>query len=60
MFRGDVFAHQQEQLTVFTAFVNADQCYYRYQPAAKLVSITKSCKYSQLLLLMSENIARSM
>jgi len=39
---GDVFAHHQEHLTVFTA------------------SGTRSCKYSQVLLMMGENIARSM
>jgi hypothetical protein len=31
-----------------------------HQPAATLVNITRCCKYSQLLLMMGENIARNM
>jgi len=72
---GDVFAHHQEYLTVFTASGNIHQCRCRpvsgmrwkafpthpwQQPAAALVNITRYCKYSQVLLMMSENIARNM
>jgi len=32
----------------------------RHQPAATLVNITRCCKYSQVLLMMSGNIARNM
>jgi len=32
----------------------------RHQPAATWVNTTKSCKYSQVLLMMSENVARNM
>jgi hypothetical protein len=31
-----------------------------HQPAATWVNTTKSCKYSQVLLIMGENIARNM
>jgi len=31
-----------------------------HQPAVTLVNITRSCKYSQVLLMMGENIARNM
>jgi hypothetical protein len=41
---GDVFAHHQEHLTVFTASG----------------SVHPSCKYSQALLMTGENIARNM
>jgi hypothetical protein len=50
---GDVFAHHQEHLAVFTASGNI------HQPAAILVNITRCCKYSQVLLMMGENIARN-
>jgi hypothetical protein len=42
---GDVFAHLQEHLTVFTA---------------TWVNVTRRCKYSQVRPTMSENIARNM
>jgi hypothetical protein len=32
----------------------------RHQPAATWVNITRYCKYSQVLLMMGENIARNM
>jgi hypothetical protein len=51
---GDVFAHHQEYLNVFTASDNT------HQPAATLVNITRYYKYSQVLLMMGENIARNM
>jgi len=31
-----------------------------WQPAATFVNITRSCKYSQVLLIMGENISRNM
>ena len=43
---GDVFAHHQEHLAVFTA---SDTVHY-----------IRSCKYIQVLLMMGENIARNM
>jgi len=55
---GDVFAHHQEHLTVFTASVNIHHC--RCQLTATVVNITRCCKYSQVLLMMGENIARNM
>jgi hypothetical protein len=51
---GDVSAHHQKHLTVFTASGNI------HQPAATLVNITRCCKYSQVLLMMGENTARNM
>jgi hypothetical protein len=64
---GHVFAHHQEHLTVFTASGNIHQCHgcvgvlthpWR-QPAETLLNITRFCKYSQVLLMMDENIARN-
>jgi len=57
---GDVFAHHQEHLTVFTVsgIVHPSCC--RLQPAATGVNTTTYCKYSQVLLMMGENIARNM
>jgi hypothetical protein len=51
---GDVFAHHQEYLTVFTAYGSI------HQPAATLVNITRCCKYNKVLLMMGENIAGNM
>jgi hypothetical protein len=34
--------------------------YSRHQPAATWVNTTRYCKYSQVLLMMCENIARNM
>jgi len=59
---GDVFAHHQEHLTVFT--VASNQCSPKLlpagQPTATWGNITRYCKYSQVLLMMGENIARNM
>jgi hypothetical protein len=55
---GDVFAYHQEHLTVLTASGNIHQC--RCRLAAALVNITRCCKYSQVLLMMGENITRNM
>jgi hypothetical protein len=60
MFRAMFSPITRSNWTVFTAFGNAHQCCYGHQPAAKLVSITQSCKYIQLLLLMDENIVQNM
>jgi len=49
---GDVFAHRQEHLTVFTVSGSVHQCRCR--------NTTRCCKYSQMLLTMGENIARNM
>jgi hypothetical protein len=63
---GDVFAHHQEHLTVFTVSgsVNPSCCrlvsHSGNQPAATWVNTTRYCKYSQVLLMMSENIDRNM
>jgi hypothetical protein len=51
---GDDFAHHQEHFTVFTA---SDSI---HQSAATWVNTTRSCKYSQVLLMMDENIAQNM
>jgi hypothetical protein len=71
----DFFAHHQKQLTVFTVAgsIHPDCCrlvslmsltcfstHPRHQPAAIWVNITSYCKYSQVLLMMGENIARNM
>ena len=60
---GDVFAHHQEHLTVFTVSgsVHPSSCrLLSHQPAATWVNTTRYCKYSQMLLMLSENIARNM
>ena len=70
---GDVFAHHQEHLTVFTVSGSIHPMYRtphnphtsvsthpRHQPAATWVNTTRYCKYSQVLLMMGENIARNM
>jgi hypothetical protein len=71
---GDVFAHHQEHLTVFTVSgnvhpwccrmvswmsLNAISTHPRHQSAATWVNTTRYCKYSQVLLMMGENIARN-
>jgi hypothetical protein len=63
---GDVFAHHQEQLTVFTLSGNVYPSCCRLvshsgrQSAAAWVNTTRYCKYSQMLLMMGENIAQNM
>jgi hypothetical protein len=57
---GNVFAHHQEHLTVFTVSGSVHRSFCRYQPAATWVNTTRYCKYSQVLLMMGENIARNM
>jgi len=39
---------------------NCIQTHPKHQPAATWVNTTRYCKYSQVLLLMGENIARNM
>ena len=56
---GDVLALHQEHLTVFTVPARAHPSCCRHQPAATWVSTTKYCKYSQVLLMMGDNIARN-
>jgi deoxyribodipyrimidine photolyase-like uncharacterized protein len=55
---GDIFAHHQEHLTVFTvsAIVHLSCC----QQAATWVNNSRYCKYNQVLLMMGENIAGNM
>ena len=55
---GDIFAHHQEYLTVFTLPGSINPSYCRL--AATWVNTTRYCKYSQVLLMMGENIARNM
>jgi hypothetical protein len=58
---GDVFADHQEHFTVFTVSDSVDpSCCRGHQPAATWVNATRYCKYSQVLLMMGENIARNM
>jgi hypothetical protein len=72
---GDVFAHHQEHLTVFTVvitqnaagwclgWVKTDMHFQLIQNtslAACWVIATRYCKYSRVLLMMRENIARNM
>jgi hypothetical protein len=54
---GDVFAHQQKHLTVFTVSGSVHTSCCWQQPVATWVNTTRYCKYSQVLLLMGENIA---
>jgi len=73
---GDVFAHHQEHLTVFTVSGGIHPRGYRlvctphkphssvptqprHQPVATGANTTRYCKYSQVFLMMGENIARS-
>jgi hypothetical protein len=55
---GDIFAHHQEYLTVFTLSGSIHPSCCRL--AATWVNATRYCKYSQVLLMMEENIARNM
>jgi hypothetical protein len=54
---GDVFPHHQEHLTVFTVSgsVNPRCCLL-----VSWMNTTRYCKYSQVFLMMGENIARNM
>jgi hypothetical protein len=54
---GDIFAHHQEHLTVFTVSgsIHPGCC-----QQVSLMITNRYCKYSQALLMMGENIARSM
>jgi hypothetical protein len=67
---GDVFAHHQEHLTVFAvsgsihpnccrlvSLMSLNSIHPKQQPAATLVNTTRYCKYSQVLLMIGENIA---
>jgi len=47
-------------LYVFTASSNVHWCCCRPVPAATSVDINRNCKYSQVLLMMDEDIARNM
>jgi len=54
---GDVFVHHQEHLAVFTVSASV------HRSSCRLVSwmnTTRYCEYSQVLLVMGENIARNM
>jgi hypothetical protein len=53
-----VFAHHQEHLAVFT--VSGVSTHPKHQPAATWVNTIRYCKYSLLLLMMGDNIARNM
>jgi hypothetical protein len=71
-FSGDVFAHHQEHLTVFTVSSSVHPWCFRlvswmswnavprHQPEASWVNTIRYCKYSQVLLIMGENIVRNM
>jgi len=54
----DIFAHHQEHLNCITASGITHVC--RCQLAATYVCNTRSCNTVQMLLMMSENIARNM
>jgi len=70
---GEVFDHHQEHLTVFTVSSSILPSGYRLvswltsssnssktPSGSNLVNNTRYCKYSQVLLMMDENIARNM
>jgi hypothetical protein len=65
---GDVLAHHQELLTVFTISGNIHQCRCRLVSRMSFNSsmtpagsdIGEYCKYSKVLLMMGENIAQNM
>jgi hypothetical protein len=57
---GDVFVHHQEHLTVFTASGSIHPSCCRLVSAATWVNTTRYCKYSQMLLMMGENMAQNM
>jgi hypothetical protein len=52
----DVSAHHQKHLTLFTVF---GSIHPRHQLAAAWMNTTRYCKYSQVFLMMGENIARN-
>jgi hypothetical protein len=54
---GDVFAHHQKHLTVFTVSVSLHP---RCCRLVSLVNTTRYFKYSQVLLMMGENIPRNL
>jgi hypothetical protein len=60
---GDVFPHHQEHFIV-SGTINPSCCrlvsHSGHQPAAAWVNTTRYCKYSQVLPMMGENIARNM
>jgi hypothetical protein len=68
---GDVFAHHQEHLTVFTAsdsiqpnslpagVMDEFQLIHDTSRQRLVVDTTRCCIYSQVLLMMDENIARN-
>jgi len=56
---GDFFAHHQEHLNAFTASGIIHQCRCRLVSWMSWNSM-RSCKYSQVLLMMGENIVRNM
>ena len=69
---GDVFAHHQEHFTVFTASDIVHLCCCRTVSWTRFQlvhdtgrqqhwwTISEACKYSEVLLMMSENIDRNM
>jgi hypothetical protein len=50
----------RQYLGFFSVICSVSSTQPRHQPAATWVNTTRCCKYSQLLLLMGENIARNM
>jgi len=59
---GEVFAHHQVHLTLFTVSGSVHPSCCRlvsHQTAATWVNTTRYCKYSHVLLMMGENIARN-
>jgi hypothetical protein len=57
---GDVFAHHQEHLTVFTVSGSVHPSCCLLVPAVTWVNTSRYCKYSQVLFMMGENIAGNM
>ena len=69
---GDVFVHHQEHLTVFTAsgsihnkslpagVMDEFKLIHDTSPQRLGVNTTRCCEYSQVLLMMGENIARNL
>jgi hypothetical protein len=55
-----VFTHHQEHLTVFPADRTDLPSYPWRRPVAVSVDNMRSCKYSQVLLMMGEDIVRNM
>ena len=56
---GEVFAHHQEHLTVFTVPGSVHPSCCRLVAGSNLGEHYQYCKYSQVLLIMGENIARN-